>query len=71
MFLVDVREGGLVFWVVSAMQPMWLQKLHPDMKVPYLCSEVVVLIKIWSFPLLVRFSHCPLLDSQFGCRSLK
>ena len=61
---------ALVVRVVGALQLMWLQKLHPDVKVPHLCSEIVVLIEIWSPPLLVRFSHCPPLVLQFDCRSL-
>ena len=56
--------------VVDALQLMWLQKLHPDVKTPHLCSEIMVLIEILSPPLLARFSHCPLLVSQFGCRSV-
>ena len=62
---------ALGFRVVGALQMMWLQKLHLEEKVPHLCSEVVVLIEIWSPPLLVQFSHCPRLVSQFGCRSLE
>ena len=57
-----------MFRVVGALQLMWLKKLHSSVKVSHLCSEVVVLTEIWSPPLRVRFSHCPLLVSQFGCR---
>ena len=39
----------------DALQMMWLQTLHLDVKVPHLCSEVVVLIEIWSSPLVVQF----------------
>ena len=62
---------ALMVWVVGALQMMRLQKLHLDVKVPHLCSEVVVLIEIWSPPLLVQFSHCPHLVSQYVCRSLE
>ena len=62
---------ALSFWVVGALQMMWLQKLHLEVKVPDLCSEVVVLIEIWSPPLLIQFSHGPRLVLQFGCRSLE
>ena len=55
--------------MVEAMQ--WLRKLHLDVKVPHLCSEVVVLIEMWCPPLLVQFSQCPRLVSKFNCRSLK
>ena len=65
MFLKALR-----FRVVGALQMMWLQKLHLEVKVPHLCSKVVVLIEIWSPPLLGQFSHCPRLVSQFDCRSL-
>ena len=41
---------GLVARFVGALQLMWLHKRHPDAKVPHLCSEVVVLIEIWSPP---------------------
>ena len=62
---------ALVFPFIGALQLMWLQNLNPDVKVLQLCSDVVVLIEIWSPPLLVRFSICPLLVSQIGCRPLE
>ena len=46
---------ALRFRVVGALQMMWLQNLHLEVKVPHLCSEVV-LIEIWSPLLLVQFS---------------
>ena len=55
---------ALRFGVVGALQMMWLQKLHLEVKVPHLYSEVVALIEIWSPPLLVQFSHCPRLVSS-------
>ena len=63
--------NNLMVRVVGALQMMWLQKLHLDVKVPHLCSENVVLIQIRSPPMLVQFSHCPRLVSQFGCRSIE
>ena len=57
--------------VVGAVQLMWLQKLHFDMKLSHLSLEVVVLIEIWCPPRVVQFSHCTRLVSQFGGRSLE
>ena len=54
---------------IDALQMIWLQKLHLDVQFPHLCSEFLVLIEISSPPLIVQFSHCPRLVSQFGCRS--
>ena len=48
MFLKALR-----FRFVGALQIMWLQKLHFELKIQHLCSEFVVLIEIWSPPLLV------------------
>ena len=42
--------------VVVAQQLMCLQKLRLKLKVPHLCSELVVLIEIRSLPLVVKFS---------------
>ena len=50
--------------VVDALQMMWLQNLHLDVRVPHLCSDVVVLIEICTLPLVVQFSHCPRLVLQ-------
>ena len=53
------------------LQLMWLQKFHLDVKVLHLGSKVVVLIELWSPPLIVQYTHCPRLVSQFGCYSLE
>ena len=42
-----------------------------EVRVPRLSFELVDLIEIWSPPLVVQFSQCPCLVSQFGCRSLE
>ena len=66
---------ALVVQVVNALQMIVtaeavlqkLQKTDCDVKVPHLCSEVVVLIEIWFLPLMVQVSHCPHLVSHFVC----
>ena len=48
---------------------MLLQKLVLDVNVTNLCSQFLVLIVIWSLPIMVQFSRCSDLISQFDCRS--
>ena len=62
---------ALTFQVVDALQQMRLRKLHLDVKVPHLCSDVAVNIEVCSPPVVVQFSRCPCLVSQFGHRSLE
>ena len=54
---------ALVVRVVGALQ---LHQLHPDLKFPHLYSEIVVLIEIWSPPLLVRFFIVSLSSSSLA-----
>ena len=69
LFLVLIFVKALLAQVVGALLLMGLQKPHLGVKVPHLCAEVVGLIEILSPPMLVQFSNCPRLVSQFGFRS--
>ena len=54
---------ALMVRVVGALQ---LHQLYPDLKVPHLYFEIVVLIEIWSPPLLVRFFIVSLSSSSLA-----
>ena len=43
--------------LVDALQMIFLQELHLDVKVQHLCSEVVLLIEMFSPPLFLQFSR--------------